>query len=69
MGKGTKGGVDVCYEVRGVGVRKVVLVREGGIYKGGVGKGVIECLEEGGMEVVVFKKVEGNGRVGVVKEG
>lgn len=56
-------------EVRALGVTKALLVTDPGIYNAGVANPVIESLQEAGIEVVLFNKVEPNPPVRLVNEG
>ncbi|WP_257350497.1 iron-containing alcohol dehydrogenase [Pseudalkalibacillus decolorationis] len=56
-------------EVKNLGVTKVLLVTDPGIYNAGVTKPVTDTLEKAEIEIVVFNKVEPNPPVRVVNEG
>ncbi len=56
-------------EVKNLGVSKVLLVTDPGIYSAGVTKPVTDSLEAAGLEIVVFNKVEPNPPVRIVNEG
>lgn len=56
-------------EVKYLGVSKVLLVTDPGIYHAGVTKPVESALEEAGVEIVLFNKVEPNPPVRSVAEG
>ncbi|WP_408006114.1 iron-containing alcohol dehydrogenase [Pseudalkalibacillus sp. A8] len=56
-------------EVKNLGVSKVLLVTDPGIYSAGVTKPVTDSLEAAGIEIVVFNKVEPNPPVRIVNEG
>ncbi|GAA0434042.1 MAG: iron-containing alcohol dehydrogenase [Bacillota bacterium] len=56
-------------EVKNLGVTKVLLVTDPGIYKAGVTEPVEKHLKEAGIEVVVFNKVEPNPPVRLIAEG
>lgn len=56
-------------EVKNLGVSKVLLVTDPGIYAAGVTKPVTDALESAELEIVVFNKVEPNPPVRVVNEG
>ncbi|MBM7646948.1 choline dehydrogenase [Scopulibacillus daqui] len=56
-------------EVRKLGVSKVMLVTDPGIYHAGVTKPVEESLKNAGIEIVLFNKVEANPPVRIVNEG
>ena len=48
---------------------KALLVTDPGIYKAGVTKPIEKYLEEAGMEVVLFNKVEPNPPLRLIAEG
>lgn len=56
-------------EVKKLGVSKALLVTDPGIYKAGVTNPVVVSLQEAGVEVAVFNKVEPNPPVRLVAEG
>lgn len=56
-------------EVKKLGVNKALLVTDPGIYKAGVIQPIINLLQEEGIEVVLFDKVEPNPPVRLIAEG
>ncbi|MFC7393479.1 iron-containing alcohol dehydrogenase [Scopulibacillus cellulosilyticus] len=56
-------------EVKKLGVTRVMLVTDPGIYNAGVTKPVEESLKKAGIDIVLFNKVEGNPPVRIVNEG
>ena len=56
-------------EVKQLGVSKVLLVTDPGIYEAGVTKSVEDSLTKAGVEIVLFNKVEPNPPVRSVAEG
>lgn len=56
-------------EVKSLGVTKVLLVTDPGIYNAGVVDPVVRYIKEAGLEVVLFNKVEPNPPVRLVAEG
>lgn len=56
-------------EVKQLGVSKVLLVTDPGIYEAGVTKSVEDSLTNAGVEIVLFNKVEPNPPVRSVAEG
>lgn len=56
-------------EVKNLGVSKILLVTDPGIFNAGVVNPVIKYLKEENLEVVVFNKVEPNPPVRLVAEG
>lgn len=56
-------------EIKNLGVSKILLVTDPGIYKAGVVAPIIASLEESGIGVVLFNKVEPNPPVRLVNEG
>ncbi|RJS50064.1 iron-containing alcohol dehydrogenase [Bacillus sp. PK3_68] len=56
-------------EVRNLGVNKILLVTDPGIFKAGVVNPIINYLKEADVEVVLFDKVEPNPPVRLVNEG
>src|SRR5699024_9193169 len=56
-------------EVKQLGATKVLLVTDPGIYEAGVTKPVEKSLEEAGLEIVLFNKVEPKPTVRSVAEG
>lgn len=61
--------MQVGAEVKKLGVTKALLVTDPGIYQAGVTNPVVESLQEAGVEVAVFNKVEPNPPVRLVAEG
>lgn len=55
-------------EVRNLGVTKALLVTDPGIYKAGVIQPIISLLEEAGVTMVLFNKVEPNPPVRLIAE-
>lgn len=56
-------------EVKNLGVSKVLLVTDPGVYAAGVADPVEKYLKESGIEIVVFNKVEPNPPVRLIAEG
>src|SRR5699024_7713935 len=56
-------------EVKQLGANKVLLVTDPGIYQAGVTKPVEESLQDAGVEIVLFNKVEPNPAVRLINEG
>ena len=56
-------------EVKNLGVTKVLLVTDPGIYNAGVTAPVEKHLKEAGIEIVLFNKVEPNPPVRLIAEG
>lgn len=56
-------------EIKALGVTKVLLVTDPGIYKVGVTKSVEASLEKAGVEIVLFNEVEPNPPVRSIGEG
>ncbi|MBS4190578.1 iron-containing alcohol dehydrogenase [Bacillus sp. FJAT-49705] len=56
-------------EIKKLGVSKVMLVTDAGIYSAGMTKSVEQSLKEAGLEVILFTKVEANPPVRIVNEG
>ncbi|API91583.1 MULTISPECIES: iron-containing alcohol dehydrogenase [Virgibacillus] len=56
-------------EVKQLGVSKVLLVTDPGIYKAGVTKSVEKYLKEAGVEIVIFNKVEPNPPLRLIAAG
>ncbi len=56
-------------EVKNLGVTKVLLVTDPGIYQAGVTAPVEKYLKEAGVEIVLFNKVEPNPPVRLISEG
>lgn len=60
---------NVGEEVKQLGANKVLLVTDPGIYQAGVTKPVEESLQDAGVEIVLFNKVEPNPAVRLINEG
>ena len=56
-------------EIKSLGVSKVLLVTDQGIYHAGMTKTVEESLAQAGVEVILFNQVEANPPVRIVNEG
>lgn len=56
-------------EIKNLGVSKVLLVTDPGIYKAGVTNSIEKYLKEAGIEIVLFNKVEPNPPVRLIAEG
>lgn len=56
-------------EIKKLGVTKVLLVTDPGIYNAGMTKSVEESLTSAGIEIVLFNQVEANPPVRVVNDG
>ncbi|MDE5127620.1 iron-containing alcohol dehydrogenase [Paenibacillus larvae] len=56
-------------EAKTLGITKVLLVTDPGIYNAGVVNPVVESLQKAGIQVILFQKVEPNPPVRLVAEG
>lgn len=56
-------------EAKTLGITKVLLVTDPGIYNAGVVNPVVESLQKAGIQVILFQKVEPNPHVRLVAEG
>lgn len=56
-------------EIKNLGVTKVLLVTDPGIYKAGVTKPIENLLKQAGIEISLFNKVEPNPPVRLIAEG